>query len=95
MSEELGISRHQILSFKLLRPAALYRRTYSFVGEDYIDNEFIACFGAEIDVAKCAIKIDENEVAKIKWVEKQWILDELENNPQQYTPWFQDEKALI
>lgn len=91
MKEELGID---VESVRLLRPAMLFRKRYSFDGEDYIDNEFIACYGAEISLDK-PLRVDENEVSKIKWVERDWIALQLSSHPEKYTPWFQDERLYI
>ncbi len=95
MQEELGLEQRQLFNVKQIRPKQLFRRQYSFTGESYIDNEFIACFEAEIDEPKCKIRIDPDEVSDIKWVTTNWIKSDLENNPHIYTPWFHDEKHLL
>jgi isopentenyl-diphosphate delta-isomerase type 1 len=95
MKEELGLNRHDLQNVRLLRPSRLFKRKYEFGGEDYIDNEFIACYGATIDVEKCCLQIDESELSEIKWVEKDWIRSELLHHAELYTPWFQDEKEYI
>jgi isopentenyldiphosphate isomerase len=47
---------------------------------------FCQWFLGSIDKAQANIKIQEEEVEAVKWVPISWLLDDLKQNPQSYTP---------
>ncbi len=91
LMEELGLAVPEV---RLLRETKLFRRTYTFDGETYHDNEFIACYGAAVD-SRQPLTIDRNELSETKWVDRAELRRQLREEPHLFTPWFLDEASLV
>ena len=58
-------------------------------------NHFTQWYIANVDKEISEFKIQEDEVAEIKWFAKEELFDELKNNPENFIPFFEDRVKQI
>ena len=91
LKEELGLELFDESALQLVRPMQLYRRKY---GIDYEDNEFCELYAVTID-QDTEIIVDDLEVAEVAWLDKSFVVQDLLNRPERYTPWLLSEQKYI
>jgi isopentenyl-diphosphate Delta-isomerase len=85
---------------QLLRPVQLFRRQYTYTsatGEErrYFDNEFISMYCVQLPKIPLSLKADETEVAAVRWTDRNSLLQQMEVDPDLFTPWFRDERPFV
>lgn len=77
LKEEMGIDLQPVYSFTFLYKAPLDKQLI----EHELDHVFVGSFNG-------SPRINENEVEDWKYVDLNWLKDDMRKNPSQYTVWF-------
>jgi isopentenyl-diphosphate delta-isomerase len=59
----------------------------AMVGQDLIENEFDYVFKGKLNDDECIFSINKEEVEEIKFVNIEWLKNDIKLNPDKYTEW--------
>ena len=80
LTEELGISA-DLLEKRVVEYSA-------DVGNGLFERERVHMFTAQVDKDRLEIILNPDEVLDTKWITARQLREDVQSNPQQYTPWF-------
>lgn len=80
LDEELGLSV-KLVEQRIVEYAA-------DVGNNLYERERVHLFTAEVDKNRLLINPNPEEVVDTNWMTAEQLIDDVQANPQQYTPWF-------